>query len=240
MAVHGLHVPLDGLEACPRVLALGLVRHRIERHVVRVVDEDEIAELLVAREFDRLHADALLHATVTREADDVVVEQLVLGGVETCLRHQAGDGHAHGIANALAERAGGRLDAGRVVKFRVAGRLRMQLAKRLDVIDGKLEAHQVQPSVKEHGAMTGGEDEAIAVEPARAFGIERERVPEEHGADLGAAEREAKMADAGLVHGINGEAAGLRGGLGENGRLERHGKVKSKWGVIVFKPGLSF
>ena len=56
------------------VLALRLVRHRVERDVVRVVDQDEVVELLVAGELDRLHRDALLHAAVAGEADDVVVE----------------------------------------------------------------------------------------------------------------------------------------------------------------------
>jgi hypothetical protein len=31
------------------------------------------------------------------------------------------------------------------------------------------------------------------------------------------------VADAGLVHGVDGESAGLGGGLGEEGRLELHG-----------------
>ena len=74
VAVHRLDVPADRLEAQGRVLALGLRRHGVERHVVRVVDQDEVVELLVAREFDGLHRDALLHAAVAREADDVVVE----------------------------------------------------------------------------------------------------------------------------------------------------------------------
>ena len=71
--------------------------------------------------------------------------------------------------------------------------------------------------------MAGGEDEAVAVDPARAVRIDGERVAEEDGADFGTAERKAEVADTGLVHGVNGEAAGLGGGGGENGRLERHG-----------------
>src|ERR1044071_5953797 len=52
MAVDRLHVPADGLETRGGVFALRLVRHRVERDVVRVVDEDQVVELLVAGEFD--------------------------------------------------------------------------------------------------------------------------------------------------------------------------------------------
>ena len=72
--VDGLHVEADGLEALGRVLALRLLRHRVERHGVRVVDEDEVVELLVPGEGDGLHRDAFLHAPVAGEADDVMVE----------------------------------------------------------------------------------------------------------------------------------------------------------------------
>ena len=50
------------------------IGHRVERHVVGVVNEDEVIELEVAGEGDRLHGHAFLHAAVAGERDDVVVE----------------------------------------------------------------------------------------------------------------------------------------------------------------------
>ena len=85
-------------------------------------------------------------------------------------------------------------------------------------------AAQMQPGVEEHRAVAGGEDEAVAVEPARLVGIVDERVAVEDGADFGAAERQAEVAGGGFVDGVHGEAAGLVGSLGEDVGLELHEK----------------
>ena len=87
VAVDGLHLEADRLHALRGVFALRLLRHRVERDVVRVVDEDQVVELPVARELERLHRDAFLHAAVAREDDDVMVEDFVLCRIE------AGGGH---------------------------------------------------------------------------------------------------------------------------------------------------
>jgi hypothetical protein len=52
----------------------------------------------------------------------------------------------------------------------------------------------VKPGVKEHAAVAGREDKAVAVEPARLLRVQVEGVAEEDGADLGAAERQAEVA----------------------------------------------
>ena len=58
----------------------------------------------MAGELDGLHRDALLHAPVAREADDVMVEDRVLLRVEVRLGHLRGDGHADRVRDALSER----------------------------------------------------------------------------------------------------------------------------------------
>ena len=81
--------------------------------------------------------------------------------------------------------------------------------------------------------MAGGEHEAVAVQPARLVGIVHEGMAVEHGSDLGAAQREAKVAGGALVHGVDGETAGLGGGLGEKGSLERPGTGEVRTGRWV-------
>ena len=105
VAVDGLHVEPERLETLGGVLALGLLGHRVQRDGVRIVDEDQVVELLMAGEGERLHGDPLLHAAVARQADDVVIEDGVLGGVEAGLRHLGADRHADRVADPLA-RAG--------------------------------------------------------------------------------------------------------------------------------------
>ena len=62
--------------------------------------------------------------------------------------------------------------------------------------------------------MTTGENKAVAVEPARRGGVVTEAaVAVEGGTDFGTTEWQAKVAGTAGVHGINREAAGLRGGV---------------------------
>ena len=217
-----LDVPADGLEAGGDVFALRLVGRGIERDVVRIVNEDQVVELLVAGEGDGFQCDAFLHATVTGEGDDMVVEDRMLGGVEAGLGHFAGEGETDGVGDTLDERASRALDAGRLMKLRVAGSLGVQLAEVLHLIDREVVAAKVQPAVQEHRAVAGGEHEAVAVEPAGLGGIVREGVAVKGRADLGRAEREAQMPGRALVDGINGEATGLVGGLGKEFWLQFH------------------
>ena len=97
-------------------------------------------------------------------------------------------GDADGVIsriNALAERARRRLDALGVMELRVAGRLRLPLPEAADVVERHRIAREVQPGVEEHAAVTGGQDEAIAVQPVRFARIVAEDVAVERGTDLG-------------------------------------------------------
>ena len=121
--VDVLDVPAVGLVAGGDVLAErdgGVV---LDGDVVVVVEEDEVAQLLVPGERGRLAGDALLHAAVAGDDVDVVVERRLARrgvGVEQAALAAGGHGHADAVGHALAERAGGDLDAGGVVVLGVA------------------------------------------------------------------------------------------------------------------------
>ena len=126
VAVDGDRVPALGGEIVLGVLALGDVGHGVERHVVGVIDEDQVVEAVVAGEGDGFLGDAFLQAAVAVEREDVVVEDRVLGGVEAGGGAFSGERVADGIADALAERAGGGLDARRFMELRMARRDRVR------------------------------------------------------------------------------------------------------------------
>ena len=69
-----------------------------------------LPRLLVAGERGGLVADALHEATVAGDHERVVVDDIV---AELCAQPALGDRHADGVGEALAERAGGDLDARR-------------------------------------------------------------------------------------------------------------------------------
>jgi hypothetical protein len=115
--------------------AVGLVPHRdvlaerdvgvvLDGDLVRVVDDGEVAELLVARERRGLGGHPLHEVTVGGENPHVVVEDALAGlglRVEQSALAALGHGHADRRGQPGAERAGGDLDTLGVVHLGVAG-----------------------------------------------------------------------------------------------------------------------
>ena len=66
----------------------------------------------MAGERARFRRDALLQTAIARQANDVLIENLVLGGIESRRRHFRRHGHADRVTDALAERTGRAFDPG--------------------------------------------------------------------------------------------------------------------------------
>ena len=131
VSVDVQRAPAVGLEALGHVLAHALVEVAVERDLVVVVDEGEVAELQVAGERGRLGGHALHHVAVGDDAPHAMVEQ----PRKARLGHLGGERHADGVAHALAERPGGGLDAGREVRLGMARRLGAPLAEMFDLVE---------------------------------------------------------------------------------------------------------
>ena len=65
----------------------------------------------------------------------------------------------------------------------------------------------MQRGVEQHGGVSGGEDEAIAVGPKRVGGIVIQKMLPEGVDDGGEAHRRAGMAGIGLLDGVDGQGA---------------------------------
>ena len=79
LPVDRLHVPFAC--ASKRLAVSSLWRgggHGVESDIVGIVDQDQVIELEMAGERDRLLRDALLHAAVAGQRDDWLVENGVL------------------------------------------------------------------------------------------------------------------------------------------------------------------
>gem|GEM_PF-4319854 len=215
-------LPVRRFEALGGVLVLRLRGHRVEGDVVGIVEHDEVVQAEASGEGGGLLGDALLQAAVAREAHHEMVEDLVLRGVEVGRGHLGGDGHADDVAGALAERAGGRLDAGGLAELGVPRGLGVELTEGLHLVDGQVEAGEVQPGVEEHRAVAGGKDEAVAVDPLRVGGVVTQEMSVEGGADLGGSQGEAQVARMAGGHGVHGQSAGFVGGAGKSGGIEGH------------------
>ena len=100
--------------------------------------------------------------TYTNAVDDA--ETVTVEGRGHVRRRQR---QAHAVGQALAERAGGHLDAGRDAHLRVAGRLRVDLAELFEVVEGQIVAGQVQHRVLQRARVPVREHEAVPVGPVR-------------------------------------------------------------------------
>ena len=153
---------------------------------------------------DRLLRDPFHQIAVGGEHVGVVIDDVAELGREMPL----GDRHADRVAEPLAERAGRRLDAGRLEILRVAGRVRSELPETLDLVDRhRLVAEEIEQRVEQHRAVAGGEHETVAVGPLRVASIEFQELREQNGRNVGGPHRQAGMAGLRLLDRVHRERA---------------------------------
>ena len=87
--------------------------------------------------------------------------------VEQAALAAGGHRHADRVADALAERAGGGLDAGGVAVLGVAGGQRAPLPQRLQVVQRQAVAGEVELDVEGEAGVPAGEHEAVPAGPVR-------------------------------------------------------------------------
>ena len=95
----------------------------VDGDVVVVVDQGELAEPEVPGERGRLARDAFHQVAVAHEGPGAMIDDPVARPVEVLRQEPLGDRHPDRVADALAQRAGGGLDAGRVAPLGMARRL---------------------------------------------------------------------------------------------------------------------
>ena len=190
-----LDVPAVGLVALGDVLVERDVGVVLDRDLVVVVDQDQVAELLGAGDRGGLAADALLEVAVAGHGVDEVVERRVAEGgvgVQQAVLAAGGHRHADRVADALAERTGGGLDAGRVAVLRVAGRLAAPGAQGLEVLELETPAAEVELDVEGDARVTAGEHEPVPAGPVRIGRVVTHHLLEEQVRRRGQAHRRAR------------------------------------------------
>ena len=122
-------------------------------------------------------------------------------GVDTIilLCDLTGQRHADGDGDALAQRAGGHIDAGDVFHFHMAGHMAVDAAEHLEILDRE-EAAQRQHRVHGGGAVALGHDEAVTAGVMRVLGIDAHFGKVQVRQHVHAAHRAARMAGGRVVH----------------------------------------
>ena len=191
VAVDALGVPAAGVEALELVLMARQLGRAVDRDVIVVPEDDQLAELQMAGERDRFLADAFHEAAIAAEHISVMIDEVFAEA--RCLQ-PFGERHADGIAEPLAERPGRHFDAVGVATLGMAGATAAELAEILDLAHRHVGiAGQMQQRIEQHRAVAVREDEAVAVGPMRRGGIEFEELAPQHRGDVGHAHRHAGM-----------------------------------------------
>ena len=228
IAVGDLHgVPAISVEALAHVFSEDQAGGAAQRNAVLVVQVDQFAELQVAGQGGSLLGDAFHQVAIAANGIGMVVDESVSGAVEARRQPVFGDGHAHAVGETLPQRAGGHFHAGRMAALGMARRLAAQPAEALQLVQRQIVAGQVQQAVEQHGAVAGGENEAIAVEPRRVLGIVLQKLIPESKSRGGKAHRHARMPGVGVLHGV-----GRKNANGVNAQLFDGNR---SWHVIPFQ-----
>ncbi len=132
-----------------------------------------------------------------------MIDDPVAVSIELVPKRLFRDSHAHGVADALSERAGGGFDTGCVTVFRVSRGLGVELTELLQVLDGQVVTGQMQQGIDQHGAVAVGQHETIAIRPIRIARVMLHIIVPEHLGDVGHAHGRARVPGFGFLHGIH-------------------------------------
>ncbi|MNV15823.1 hypothetical protein D3C71_1065620 [compost metagenome] len=227
VAVDGAdHVPAAGHKTQGGVVGKPGRDLAVDADAVVVVQGDQLVELPGAGQRHGFVADTFHQAAIAQEGVGVVVHHGVAFAVELGGQQLFSQRKAHGVGNALAQRAGGGFHASGVAHFGVAGRLAVQLAEVLQLANRQVVAREVQQRVQQHGAMAVGKHKPVAVKPLGVGRVVLEvAAPQRHG-HVGHAHGGAGVAGVGLLNGVHGQCAdrichllGLLG-VGHGGRVQ--------------------
>src|SRR5205814_1888862 len=103
LAIDFLNVESVRFETLSSVFALSFLGRGIKGDGIRIVDEDQIIEAEMSGKSARFGRNPFLHVAIAREADDMLIENLVLAGVETSSRHLCCHGYPDCVTDALPE-----------------------------------------------------------------------------------------------------------------------------------------
>ena len=203
VTVDFLNMPARRLEALHLVGAVRQLNSAVDGDVVVVPQNNQLAERVTTSKTDGFLADTFHQAAVACDHIGVVIHQLaaVLGAL-----HFLCHGKTNGVGDALAQRTGGGFHRIDEEVFRVACSQGAHLAEVLDLLKRDLcVAHEIEQRIDQHGAVTGGQDKAVAVRPLWVRHVELHVFFKQDGRDIGHADGHAGMARIGRSNGIEGQ-----------------------------------
>ncbi len=197
------HLPVVGFEARRGVVGEPAMHFTVDGNAVVVVEGNQLVQPQGTGQRGHFVRNAFHHAAIAQEHIGVVVDDGVAVTVELGRHDFFGQGEAHGVGDALAERAGSGLDARGVTMLRVARGTAVQLTEALEVVDRQVVAGQVKQRIDKHRTVAVGQHEAVAIGKCRVARVVLEVVAPKNLGDIRHAHGGTGVAAVGLLHGIH-------------------------------------
>lgn len=121
----------------------------------------------VAGQRSRFAGHAFHQVAVAANAVSIVVDDFQIAFIVSRRKLRFRQSHADGHRQTLAQRSRRGVYARSMSEFRVARRFAAPLAELLDFFHRQIIPAQMQQAVQQHRAVSGGQDEAVAVDPIR-------------------------------------------------------------------------
>ncbi len=102
VAIDGHRIPALGGEILCGIFALSEFRHRVERHFVAVINENQVVQAVVAGKGNCLSGDTFLKAAVSMKSDHMMIKKRVILGVEAGSGALAGEREPNRVGDSLA------------------------------------------------------------------------------------------------------------------------------------------
>ncbi len=166
-----LHRPAVGFETLTDVFGKREVRAALNRNLVAVIEQNQLAEAKVSRERSGFRSDAFHEAAVAGERVGVVIDNresfAIELGRQTRFRHR----HADRGCDALPQRAGRGFHAVRMAELRMSRRFAAPLTEALEFFHRQAVAKEVQQRIFQHGSMSRGKHKAVSARPVRVLRV---------------------------------------------------------------------
>ncbi len=139
-----LDVPAERGEAGCTVFRKGQFRAAFDRDVIVGIEDNQLAQPQVPGLRSGLGRDPFLQVAIASQDVGVVLDDFVTWPIEPGRQGRLGDGHAHGIRQALPQGTGGGLDTGGLAVFRMAWGTTSPLAKPFEFLQWQVEARDMK------------------------------------------------------------------------------------------------
>ncbi len=207
------HVPAVGFKAFRGIVGEPAFNVTIDGDAVVIIERHQFTQFQGTGQGAHFVRNAFHHAAVAHEGVGEVIDDVVSWTVKLRRQRFFRDSHTDCVSDPLAQRAGGGFHACGVADFRVARSLGVQLTEVFQFFNRQIITGEVQQAVNQHGAVTVGQHEAVAIGPGRVLRVMVQEITPQDFGNVSHAHRGARVAGFGFLYSVHAQRTNSVGKL---------------------------